>query len=279
MTKAHQEDLQKKNRLLWPLSKFFGDGETDSDIASTLPPPLASNSVRILIITNQTDLTYTLETDESYEISIEEAMSNEPGSYSGIQLLVKIRGSTFFGVRHGIETFSQLVALDNVNKCLQTLRAYYAYDKPHYPYRGVLIDCSRNFIPLNILRRVVDGMGMNKLNILHLHLTDSNTFPFHSKRVPQMSEYGALSPDQIYYAEDLQGFVRYAKVRGVKIVPELDAPSHAGIGWQFGRKYGLGDLAFYINRYDGSWPRICGQPPCGILNPVNKNTYDILGNF
>lgn len=50
----------------------------------------------------------------------------------------------------------------------------------------------------------------------------------------------------------------------------------SGNGWQFGKKFDLGELAFYINKYD-NWNDICGQPPCGILNPINSNTYDILG--
>ena len=50
-----------------------------------------------------------------------------------------------------------------------------------------MIDTSRNFIPVKHLRRMVDAMSMNKLNILHWHITDTNSFPFFSKSVPQVN--------------------------------------------------------------------------------------------
>lgn len=89
----------------------------------------------------------------------------------------------------------------------------------------------------------------------------------------------------MYYPTELKQLVRYALIRGVKIIPELDAPSHAGKivtihaveeivstqfdtcfnfegnGWQFGKKLDMGELAFYINAYDDSWQGLCGQPP------------------
>ena len=61
------------------------------------------------------------------------------------------------------------------------------HDRPEFKYRGLMIDTSRNFIPVKHLRRMVDAMSMNKLNILHWHITDTNSFPFFSKSVPQVN--------------------------------------------------------------------------------------------
>lgn len=74
----------------------------------------------------------------------------------------------------------------------QILRNYYAQDGPKYPYRGILIDSARNFVPIDILKRIIDGMSYNKLNMLHLHLTDSNAFTFYSNKVPQVALYRLL---------------------------------------------------------------------------------------
>ena len=62
-------------------------------------------------------------------------------------------------------------------------------DTPTYTYRGVLIDTARNFIPVERLRRLVDGMSYNKLNMLHWHITDTQSFPMYSRRVPQVENY------------------------------------------------------------------------------------------
>ena len=44
-----------------------------------------------------------------------------------------------------------------------------------------------------------------------------------------MTEYGAYSESEIYYPDQILELVDYARVRGVKIIPELDAPAHAGM--------------------------------------------------
>ena len=43
-----------------------------------------------------------------------------------------------------------------------------------------------------------------------------------------MTEYGAYSPRKVYSVEDMRDLVEYARIRGVKIVAEFDAPAHAG---------------------------------------------------
>ena len=58
---------------------------------------------------------------------------------------------------------------------------------------------------------------------------------------------------------------------------EIDSPAHAGNGWQWGEKNGLGKLAVCINKTP--WRTYCIQPPCGQLNPCNINTYKIIGSI
>ena len=81
----------------------------------------------------------------------------------------------------------------------------------------------------------------------------------------------------MYRPEDVEGIVHYAMVRGIKVLPEFDAPAHVGEGWQWGDKYGLGQLALCVNKEP--WTQYCVEPPCGQLNPVNDNIYPILGNI
>ena len=120
-------------------------------------------------------------------------------------------------------------------------------------------------------------MSHNKLNVFHWHLTDTHSFPFVSKREPMLTMYGAYSPSHIYRPEDIIDIVHFATVRGVKVIPEFDAPAHVGSGWEWGPSRGLGDLALCINKEP--WTKYCVEPPCGQLNPVNDNIYPILGNI
>lgn len=78
----------------------------------------------------------------------------------------------------------------------------------------------------------------------------------------------------MYSESDIEYLTEYAKYRGIRIITEIDAPAHAGNGWQWGPKEGLGDLAVCVN--EQPWRHFCIQPPCGQLNPVNNNVYGVL---
>jgi len=120
-------------------------------------------------------------------------------------------------------------------------------------------------------------MAYNKLNVFHWHLTDAHSFPFVSEREPLMAAYGTYSAGQMYRPDDIRRIVHHATVRGVKVVPELDAPAHVGSGWEWGESRGLGQLVLCAR--EEAWAEYCGSPPCGFLNPINENVYRVLGNI
>lgn len=64
---------------------------------------------------------------------------------------------------------------------------------------------------------------------------------------PQFTVYGAYTPDQIYTAKDIRRIIQYAKFRGIRVIIEIDTPAHSGNGWNWGTKYGLGNLAVCVN--------------------------------
>lgn len=223
----------------------------------------------------RTKLVYTLtrlklNTDESYNLTIRPKHKD---------LIATIEGRTFFGIRHGLETLSQLIWRDRTEKgtTLRVLRSVDIHDAPKFAYRGFMLDTARNYFSVPSLKRVLIGMSASKLNVFHWHLTDSNSFPFDSPRVPQMAKYGAMSPDMVYTKEDIEDIVEFARVRGIRVVMEIDAPAHAGNGWNWGPKKGVGELALCINEMP--WRNFCGQPPCGQLNPFNPNVFKVLGDL
>jgi N-acetyl-beta-hexosaminidase len=86
--------------------------------------------------------------------------------------------------------------------------------------------------------------------------------------------FGAYSSRQVYTPQDVSYLLEYARLRGVRVILELDAPSHSGNGWQWGEAAGLGQLAVCVNQQP--WRKYCIQPPCGQLNPTNPNLYRVL---
>lgn len=147
-------------------------------------------------------------------------------------------------------------------------------DTPTFPYRGLMLDTSRNFISVPHLKKVLTGMASNKLNVFHWHISDSQSFPLSVPSIPQLAKYGSYGPDYVYTPDDVKEIVDFARVRGIRVYIEIDAPAHAGNGWTWGPEEGLGDLAVCVN--ERPWSVYCGEPPCGQLNPENPHVYEIL---
>ncbi|CAG5095698.1 Similar to fdl: Probable beta-hexosaminidase fdl (Drosophila melanogaster) [Cotesia congregata] len=209
-----------------------------------------------------------LDTDESYKLEVK--LNNK-------YLEGRITANSYHGVRHGLETLSQLFWWDEIagkQGGLRVLSNVYVIDKPTFHYRGLLIDTGRQFFPIEQLKRVVDGMAASKLNTFHWHLTDSQSFPFDSTIFPNMARWGAYSAEETYSSADIKDLVDYAKIRGIRIIVEIDSPAHAGAGWQWGPEHGLGELALCVDQEP--WSSYCGEPNCGQLNPINKHTYKII---
>ncbi len=69
-------------------------------------------------------------------------------------------------------------------------------------------------------------------------ISDTHSFPFWSQSIPQLPMYGAYSPRKVYTPQNIAEIVDYARVRGVRVLPEFDAPAHVGNGWQYAEKEG-----------------------------------------
>lgn len=223
--------------------------------------------IRLPATTTETKLS--LSTDESYTLKI---ASDESTIY------IKIEATTFFGARHALETASQLTAFRESHNSLQIVgSASIINDKPAYPYRGLLLDTSRNYFSVSSILRLIAAMSYNKMNTLHWHITDTHSFPIEIPSVPELSKYGAYSVERLYTHEDVKKIVNYGLIHGVRILPEFDQPAHVGEGWQWGPEKGYGNLTVCVKKEP--WQRYCVEPPCGQLNPTNMRIYEILGRI
>lgn len=108
-------------------------------------------------------------------------------------MTAEIISDTIYGARHGLETLLQLIApyrLRGTERRLALVMVATARirDKPFYKHRGLLLDTARNFLPMATIKRQLDGMASVKLNVFHWHITDTQSFPLESQRVPQLSK-------------------------------------------------------------------------------------------
>jgi hexosaminidase len=137
---------------------------------------------------------------------------------------VAVNAKNFFGARNALETLSQLIVYDNIRNEMLIVAGAEFEDAPKFRYRGILLDTSRNYFSVESIKRVIEGMAMTKLNTFHWHITDSHSFPLVLNSQPELSKLGAYTPEKIYTANDVEDIVRYGKARGVRVLPEFDAP-------------------------------------------------------
>ncbi|XP_058459598.1 chitooligosaccharidolytic beta-N-acetylglucosaminidase-like isoform X2 [Malaya genurostris] len=199
-------------------------------------------------------------TDESYKLAI---TGTDAGDVS-----VKIDAKNYFGARHALETLAQLIVFDDLRNELQVVADVEIQDAPMFPHRGISLDTSRNYVDLKSIKRTIDALAMVKMNVFHWHITDSQSFPLVIKSQPLLHTYGAYSHKEIYSDENVADIVNYALARGIRVIPELDAPAHVGEGWE------KTNLTSCFNFQP--WVKYCVEPPCGQLDPTKDKVYDVL---
>ncbi|CAL4142333.1 unnamed protein product [Meganyctiphanes norvegica] len=266
-------DTQKQNEFYDKFDKSSQNYENMMRYESISPFTKEGSSsvsqnhmVNIDITVTSDDSELHLDTDESYDIVAQTV---------GDTTTVTILANTYYGARHALESLSQLMAYDEMNNSLMMLKSAQISDEPAFEYRGIMLDTGRNFYPKQDIMKLMDTMSSNKLNTFHWHIADSASFPMYSHRQPQMTYVGAYSPSKVYYPEDIREIVKYANIRGIRVVPELSAPGHTGAGWTFGEDAGKGKLVLCTDE-DRPWFENCNEPPCGQLNPTNPEVYNVL---
>ncbi|PAV73252.1 hypothetical protein WR25_14333 [Diploscapter pachys] len=143
---------------------------------------------------------------------------------------VTIRADTVYGAIRGMETLSQLIFYDERYKKYQ-IRTAEIEDSPRFPVRGIMIDTSRHWLSVKVIKRQLDIMAMNKMNLLHWHMVDSEAFPYQSKKFPELHKVGAYTLRHTYSPEEVQDVINYARIRGIRVMPEFDMPGHTN-GWR-----------------------------------------------
>ena len=178
----------------------------------------------------------------------------------------KLNAANPTGVLRGLQTFLQLVEVspDGFAAPAVTIQ-----DQPRFAWRGLMIDVSRHFIPLDVLKRNLDGMEAVKMNVFHWHLSENQGFRVESRKFPKLHELGS---DGLYYTQDeIRELVAYARDRGVRVVPEFDMPGHS-TAWFVGYpELASGSGPYSIERKWGIF-----DP---AMDPTNEKTYKFLDDL
>src|SRR6202795_3779195 len=139
--------------------------------------------------------TLVIQTDHASK-EIQEAGEDESYVLEVTTAGASLTATTSLGTMHGLQTFLQLVDVSPGGFAAPALKIQ---DQPRFRWRGLMIDTARHFIPLDVIRRNIDGMEAVKMNVFHWHLSENQGFRAESKKFPKLHELGS---DALYYTQD-----------------------------------------------------------------------------
>ena len=200
---------QRDARLDGGIARFLDQVSRQTGMQLNGQPADASSAVLVVHAENSGRKVQELDEDESYTLEITPSRAT-------------LTAPNALGALHGLQTFLQLIEPTPAGFAVPAITIQ---DQPRFAWRGLLIDVSRHFIPIEVMKRNVDGMAAVKMNVLHWHLSDDEGFRVESKRFPKLHELG--SGGQYYTREEVRDFVAYARDRGIRVVPEFDMPGHS----------------------------------------------------
>jgi len=247
-------DRYRDARLDAAIARSLDRLKTQTGISIPPSPPASSTSGTLVVsVDGSGETTQSVDENESYSLEV---------ASTGARL----HAATVVGAMRGLETLQQLVQSDATGYFVPAVSIR---DTPRFRWRGLMIDCGRHFVPLDVIRRTLDGMAAVKLNVFHWHLSEDQGFRIESRAFPKLTGLGS---DGLFYTqEQAREIVAYARDRGIRVVPEFDMPGHTSAWF-----VGYPDLAsapgpFHIEREFGVF-----DP---VMDPTRESTYKFLDTF
>lgn len=180
-----------------------------------------------------------------------------------------IRVISLVGALRALDTLAQLFYAHSQAKDVYIPYApIHIPDTPFYIYRGLNLDISRNWIPPDDVLRTIEAMAFNKLNKLHLHCTDAQSWPLEIPALPDLAKKGACREDQIWSVEELHHVQKYGLYHGVEVYLEIDLPSHTA-----SVHHAYPDL---VTAYKKPWAIYAQEPPAGQLKLNSADVSSFL---
>ncbi|WP_144120997.1 family 20 glycosylhydrolase [Catellatospora sichuanensis] len=149
--------------------------------------------------------------------------------------LITVRAQTPAGLFHGVQTLRQLLPASVEARTVQPgpweVAGGRIVDYPRYGYRGAMLDVSRHFFGVDVVKRYLDEISQYKINTLHLHLSDDQGWRIVVDAWPRLATVGGSTQvgggaGGYYTKAQYTDLVAYAAARHITIVPEIDMPGH-----------------------------------------------------
>ncbi|KAF8158430.1 beta-hexosaminidase [Crassisporium funariophilum] len=182
-----------------------------------------------------------------------------------------LQANSTLGLFRGLTTFSQLWY--ELGRDTYTLEApINIVDSPAYPYRGFMLDTARNYFPVDDIKRTLDAMSWVKINTLHWHVVDSQSFPLVVPGFKELSDKGAYNAESIYTPSAVKEIVDYAAARGIDVLAEIDTPGHTSIIVKsFPEHIACPEAA--------PWTKYANEPPAGQLRLASAATTNFTASL
>ncbi len=157
---------------------------------------------------------------------------------------VVIKGGSEQGVFYGLQSLRQVVFHSKGGKKVK-VECMKVEDKPHFAYRGGMLDVCRHIFSVEEVKKYIDILAMHKMNRFHWHLTEDQGWRIEIKKYPNLTKVGSMRKETLvglhtkknynydgkpyggfYTQEQVRDIVRYAAERYIEVIPEIDMPGH-----------------------------------------------------
>lgn len=176
--------------------------------------------------------------DEGYQLEIDP---------KGIQITASDDPGVFYAIQSLRQLLPVAVEGDGPNLEGHQIQAALINDYPRFEWRGMHLDVSRHFFPVEFVKQYIDMIALHKMNTFHWHLTDDNGWRLEIKKHPKLTEICAWRVDRenedwrrwspiredepsnyggFYTQAEVRDIVAYAADRQIKVIPEIEMPGH-----------------------------------------------------
>nr|CAH8820588.1 unnamed protein product [Trichobilharzia regenti] len=229
------------------------------------PPSLASNDIASCFITSlSVDIEQSCDETENklwpYDMMDESYMVNITDG------IIEISSQEIWGTLHALETILQLVYRSESDSVIYQ---GVVNDVPIFTHRGIMIDTARHFLSISEIEKMIDAMSMVKMNTLHWHVTDDESFPYSFFSYPELSTWGSYDDKStVYLPDEVNALLEYARLRGVRVIPEFQTPAHT-------MRWNLLNIPLLTRCFKGDEPDFAYGP----MNPTENITYTFLSRI